>query len=432
MALIVNGMTKIAAAATVDGLLSMLLCGAIVVGDVRLGSDHHHDGHLKPFGSVGPYLPTDEVAGFPSTAVFFRRYVNRMRPLKMVGAAKQSNGFRRWTDEYFQSLSSADNYSVSVESGKKEDRSNPVYSMSFREFVLQYNSTDRYMVDSVPDFIRKDVLLPGPLHCPPIYNEMLVENIFWMSSGGTSSVVHTDSVDNIICSFRGNKQFILIDPDLHRNDVDLDHPEGAYSGIDVDSVDYTKYPGLASVSYHVVDLSAGDCLYIPFKWIHQVRSFGSNIAVNIWWSHQKMKHLDASQCANRFNPELTLDKVHFLGFAPPTDTDMLKEHFDDLVRKEIDVDQFISLFVQETHDEDTGYLLPLKQIFIVIDKDRDKRISPKEIAQLSDGEWKSVQRQMIRFEVLIEDAIGPDDNNDDDDDDDDGGGNIRHSRHDEL
>jgi len=34
----------------------------------------------------------------------------------------------------------------------------------------------------------------------------------WMSSGGTSSVVHVDSVDNIICVYRGLKQFILIDP----------------------------------------------------------------------------------------------------------------------------------------------------------------------------------------------------------------------------
>jgi len=33
-----------------------------------------------------------------------------------------------------------------------------------------------------------------------------------MSSGGTSSVVHVDSVDNIICVYRGLKQFILIDP----------------------------------------------------------------------------------------------------------------------------------------------------------------------------------------------------------------------------
>ena len=36
--------------------------------------------------------------------------------------------------------------------------------------------------------------------------------IMWFSSGGTKSVVHTDSVDNINCVFSGNKSFVLVDP----------------------------------------------------------------------------------------------------------------------------------------------------------------------------------------------------------------------------
>lgn len=46
----------------------------------------------------------------------------------------------------------------------------------------------------------------------------------------------------------------------------MDHPEGAYSGIDVEAVDYDKYPGLAQVEFQHADLEAGDCLYIPYKW----------------------------------------------------------------------------------------------------------------------------------------------------------------------
>ena len=40
-----------------------------------------------------------------------------------------------------------------------------------------------------------------------------------MSSGGTSSVVHTDSVDNIICVYRGQKNFIMVDPSLYADKV---------------------------------------------------------------------------------------------------------------------------------------------------------------------------------------------------------------------
>ena len=31
-------------------------------------------------------------------------------------------------------------------------------------------------------------------------------------------------------------------------------------------VDYRLYPGLADVEYYRVSLSAGDCLYVPYKW----------------------------------------------------------------------------------------------------------------------------------------------------------------------
>ena len=31
-------------------------------------------------------------------------------------------------------------------------------------------------------------------------------------------------------------------------------------------VDYRLYPGLAEVEYYHVTLSAGDCLYVPYKW----------------------------------------------------------------------------------------------------------------------------------------------------------------------
>lgn len=46
----------------------------------------------------------------------------------------------------------------------------------------------------------------------------------------------------------------------------FDHPEGSYSGIDVDDVDYDKYPGLAKVEFMHAEVEAGDCLYIPYKW----------------------------------------------------------------------------------------------------------------------------------------------------------------------
>ena len=43
----------------------------------------------------------------------------------------------------------------------------------------------------------------------------------WFSSGGTNSVVHTDSFDNMNCLLRGNKTLVLVDPSLYKYQVRL-------------------------------------------------------------------------------------------------------------------------------------------------------------------------------------------------------------------
>ena len=35
--------------------------------------------------------------------------------------------------------------------------------------------------------------------------------MMWLSSGGTKSVLHNDHAENIMCVFKGTKEFFLID-----------------------------------------------------------------------------------------------------------------------------------------------------------------------------------------------------------------------------
>lgn len=48
-----------------------------------------------------------------------------------------------------------------------------------------------------------------------------IMQIMWFSSGGTKSVVHTDSVDNVNCLYRGEKQFVMVDPDKYGDKVGI-------------------------------------------------------------------------------------------------------------------------------------------------------------------------------------------------------------------
>ena len=54
-------------------------------------------------------------------------------------------------------------------------------------------------------------------------------------------------------------------------------------------------------------------LYILFR-IHQVRSFGSNLAVNIWWKHHLSSDLDFNSCTDPCEPGMTLLDADFKGF----------------------------------------------------------------------------------------------------------------------
>ncbi|XP_052808488.1 tRNA wybutosine-synthesizing protein 5-like [Mya arenaria] len=338
-------------------------------------------GHLKPFGSGRPGLPVEEFDMFPDPTYFFENYVKKLKPLKMKGAAKFSGAFKKWTDDYFLSLKEPSDSTISVETVKKENRKQGVDSMSFQDFVRLYNNTEHYMVDAVPAFIRDDIMIPCPLQCEQLAENNFVDNVMWFSSGGTKSVVHTDSVDNINCLYRGEKSLVFVDPALHGKNVDLDRPEGAYSAMDVDAVDYTKYPGMAQVEFYHVNVSAGDCLYIPYLWIHQVRSYGSNLAVNIWWKHYIADELNYTTCNDPCDPDFTLDMAHFLGFEGLSESPYeTRDHFLSVITEDTDFDTFRKSFLGDEElllqNEQLGK--DLHEVFSLLDLNKDGTLSNQE------------------------------------------------------
>ena len=46
-----------------------------------------------------------------------------------------------------------------------------------------------------------------------------------------------------------------------------------------------------------------------------MRSEGSNIAVNVWWDHFEGINVNLDQCQDKFDPDMTMDKVKLKGFS---------------------------------------------------------------------------------------------------------------------
>ncbi|GAB1602999.1 bifunctional peptidase and arginyl-hydroxylase JMJD5-like [Argonauta hians] len=383
-------------------LLSLLLCSVTTETDLT-----KEPGHLKKFGSGRPSYPIDEIEGFPDVKTFFSDYVFGSRPLKMKNAARLSPAFSLWTDEYFLSLDIDENSTILVETNKKENRSLPVKWMHFQEFVKIYNHSDKYMVQDVPPYLKKDVMIPCCIQCPDLFEDGFTTTVMWFSSGGTKSVIHTDSLDNINCLFRGDKDIVFVDP-KYKDKIKLS-THGSYSDIDVDRMNYTQNPELAEIEYHHGNMTAGDCLYIPYMWIHQVRSYGSNLAVNVWWDHSKNNAINIDQCLKQCRSNLVLDDINFSFNAEDDELLELQDRlFDMAEEKDFDMEDLKLAILGEAMNKNLeeidagyGYIAHIKKIFQKLDIDQDGKVNFEELKSLPDLIWEECLDHMVELNLLV-------------------------------
>ena len=106
----------------------------------------------------------------------------------------------------------------------------------------------------------------------------------------TRIAAHHDLPDNLACVVAGRRRFTLFPPEqlgnLYIGPLDFTPAGQAISMVDMAAPDYQRFPRFAAAmeAAQVVELNAGDALFIPSLWWHQVESLDSlNVLVNYWW-----------------------------------------------------------------------------------------------------------------------------------------------------
>lgn len=101
---------------------------------------------------------------------------------------------------------------------------------------------------------------------------------------------HYDFPDNIACCVAGRRRFTLLPPDqlenLYIGPLDLTPSGQPISLVDFKNPDYKKFPKFkeAQQQMRIFELEAGDAIYIPSMWWHQVESLTDfNVLINYWW-----------------------------------------------------------------------------------------------------------------------------------------------------
>ncbi|XP_033110921.1 jmjC domain-containing protein D-like isoform X2 [Anneissia japonica] len=265
------------------------------------------DGHLRPLGfQRKPEGKVKEVTDVPHPKDFSSLHVTKKKPLVLRGAVKDALAFEKWSDNYLEENFGDLKLLIEV---KKENRTKTQQNIiSFKDFLRGYKREDWYAVTVLPDEMRPHVKVPQCLLCGS-FKKLIQESNFWMSSGGTSSVLHYDADHNIHCLLDGRKDFIFIHPKyskfLEMADKSPDAGSG-YSLIDVEMVNMFKYSSFAKVPWTWTTIWPGDCVFIPSGYFHQVRSYGRSMSYAILFTTEP--NFNDSDCSDDF-PYTSLDQV---------------------------------------------------------------------------------------------------------------------------
>lgn len=133
--------------------------------------------------------------------------------------------------------------------------------------------------------------LPGftDIHAMPLLDATVVPNI-WIGNA-VKVQTHFDLSSNIACVVAGRRRFTLFPPDqlpnLYPGPIDFAPGGTPVSMVPLDEPDFEKFPKFrqALEAAEVAELEAGDALYVPYAWWHNVQSLaGFNVLVNYWWN----------------------------------------------------------------------------------------------------------------------------------------------------
>ncbi|CAE8645209.1 unnamed protein product, partial [Polarella glacialis] len=246
-------------------------------------------GHGKSMQEAlaGRASPVAELSESPSWEVFYEQYMRKNIPVVIRKHMVDQPGYKLWTDDYLRS--NWGSREISVEMKKIEERGGPSREMSLAKLLDEMYKPDRSdQLYAVIDFdtdakALRDFKMPAPLNCKEIAPQSLT---LWMSSGGTSSVLHQDDADNFLMLLAGKKRVMLVHQDQAHNIYAHTAKSGGTSSVHQGSVDLEAFPRFADVPWLSAELGPGDTLFIPHSYWHQVESEGRNLAVNLWYGHR--------------------------------------------------------------------------------------------------------------------------------------------------
>mmetsp|Transcript_18128 Transcript_18128/g.25136 ORF Transcript_18128/g.25136 Transcript_18128/m.25136 type:complete len:245 (-) Transcript_18128:62-796(-) len=233
---------------------------------------------------------------------FFNDYVKKNRPCLFKGYGKSQKAYQLWNndtylieqagDEIIYAERQTDNRFAYFTDGAKR-----VY-LTFKEFLEEFSKEDReyhyyYSFEDPPGVLKEDLELPS------LMNELFdISVVTYWHGFGTLTRPHTDAMENMMCVYRGYKNFTIV-PQTDREFIypGFNGLPGNYSPMEFVAPDFENWPKFMQARIKTVHIAPGDCLFLPSYYWHQVGSSpGVSIGVATFFTTYH-KSVDLSQMA---------------------------------------------------------------------------------------------------------------------------------------
>ncbi|XP_059709335.1 tRNA wybutosine-synthesizing protein 5 [Haemorhous mexicanus] len=282
---------------------------------------------------------------------FLRDIYPRRKPVVLTGL-ELGPCTTKWTIDYLSQAEGSKEVKIHVSAVPQMDflSKNFVYrTLPFDAFVRRaaevkhkeyfLTEDEKYYLRSVGEDVRKDIadirkqfpILAEDVHIPEYFEkEQFFSSVFRISSAGLQLWTHYDVMDNFLIQVTGRKRVVLYSP----RDAPYLYLSGTKSEVlDVDNPDMDKYPLFGKAKRYQCVLEAGDVLFIPALWFHNVISEEFGVALNVFWKHLPAESYDKTDTYGNKDPMAASRAIQILDRALKTLEELPEEYRDFYARR---------------------------------------------------------------------------------------------------